>query len=174
MGVPDSSLLDLIEKVRAWIKWGKSDRTSLVGGSDMDVESCKTCYECKMEFTDSCLKFHCLSCSRVFCRDCVVHIFGSSDVFSSGSGESKNTVRSVVDIKVCKFCSDLSNCHRSTRKFCDKVYPSESPRESPEPPSPNFSSDMFDGYSTHDASKSSFTAFSSHPSPVSLRHSPSR
>ncbi|XP_015076071.1 putative 1-phosphatidylinositol-3-phosphate 5-kinase FAB1C [Solanum pennellii] len=174
MGVPDSSLLDLIEKVRAWIKWGKSDRTSLVGGRDMDVESCKTCYECKMKFTDSCLKFHCLSCSRVFCRDCVVHIFGSSDVFSSGSGESRNMVRSLVDIKVCKFCSDLSNCHRSTRKFCDKVYPSESPRESPEPPSPNFSSDMFDGYSTHDASKSSFTAFSSHPSPVSLRHSPSR
>lgn len=174
MGVPDSSLLDLIEKVRAWIRWGKSDQTSLIGLHDMDVESCKTCYECKMKFTDSCLKFNCLSCSRVFCRDCVVHIFGSSDVVASGSGESENLVRTVVDIKTCKVCSDLSSCHKSTRKFCDKVHPSESPRESPEPPSPNFSSDMFDGYSTHDASKSSFTAFSSHPSQVSLRHSPSR
>ncbi|KAM3328550.1 putative 1-phosphatidylinositol-3-phosphate 5-kinase FAB1C [Capsicum galapagoense] len=174
MGVPDSSLLDLIEKVRAWISWGKSDRTSLAGGRDMDVESCKTCCECKMKFTDSCLKFQCPSCSRVFCRDCVVHIFGSSDVVASGSGESGSMARAVVDIKTCKFCSDLSNCHKSTRKFCDKVYPSESPRESPEPPSPSLSSDMFDGDSTHDASKSSFTAFSSHPSPVSLHHSPSR
>ncbi|KAJ8570232.1 hypothetical protein K7X08_006809 [Anisodus acutangulus] len=160
MGVPDSSLLDLIEKVRAWISWGKSD------GTDMDVNSCKTCYECKMKFTDSCLKFHCLSCNRVFCKECVVHI--------SGPGESESIARAVVDIKSCKFCSDLSNCHKSTRKFCDKVYPSESPRESPEPPSPNFNSDMFDDESTHDASKSSFTTFSSHPSPVSLRHSPSR
>ncbi|XP_060214639.1 putative 1-phosphatidylinositol-3-phosphate 5-kinase FAB1C isoform X1 [Lycium barbarum] len=153
MGVPDSSVLDLIEKVRTWISWGKSDRT------DMDVNSCKNCYECKMKFTDSCLKFHCLSCNRVFCRDCGVHIFGSSDVF---------------DIKSCKFCSDQSNCNKSSRKFCDKIYPSESPRESPEPPSPNFSSDLFDGDSTHDASKGSFTAFSSHPSLVSLRHSPTR
>ncbi|PHU01833.1 putative 1-phosphatidylinositol-3-phosphate 5-kinase FAB1C [Capsicum chinense] len=174
MVVPDSSLLDLIQKVRAWISWGKSDRTSLAGGRDMDVESCKTCCECKMKFTDSCLKFQCPSCSRVFCRDCVVHIFGSSDVVASGSGESGSMARAVVDIKTCKFCSDLSNCHKSTRKFCDKVYPSESPRESPEPPSPSLSSDMFDGDSTHDASKSSFTAFSSHPSPVSLHHSPSR
>ncbi|KAF3641795.1 putative 1-phosphatidylinositol-3-phosphate 5-kinase FAB1C [Capsicum annuum] len=174
MGVPDSSLLDLIEKVRSWISWGKSDRTSLAGGRDMDVESCKTCCECKVKFTDSCLKFQCPSCSRVFCRDCVVHIFGSDDVVASGSGESGSMARAVVDIKTCKFCSDLSNCHKSTRKFCDKVYPSESPRESPEPPSPSLSSDMFDGDSTHDASKSSFTAFSSHPSPVSLHHSPSR
>ncbi|CAN4124939.1 unnamed protein product [Withania somnifera] len=140
----------------------------------MDVESYKTCYECKMKFIDSCLKFQCLSCRRVFCRDCVVHIFGSSDVFASGSGESGSMKRTVVDIKTCKSCSDPSNCHKSTRKFSDKVYPSESPRESPEPASPNFSSDMFDGYSTQVASKSSFTAFSSHPSSVSLRHSPSR
>lgn len=173
MGVPDSSLLDLIEKVRTWISWGMSDPTLLAGGRDMDVNSCKTCYECKMKFTDSYLKFHCLSCSRVFCNDCV-RIFGSSDVVASGSGESESLVRAAVDIKTCKFCSDLSNCHKSTRKFSDKVYPSESPRESPEPPSPDFSSDRFDGYSPHDASKSSFTAFSSHPSSVSLRHSPSR
>nr|XP_016464783.1 PREDICTED: putative 1-phosphatidylinositol-3-phosphate 5-kinase FAB1C isoform X1 [Nicotiana tabacum] len=173
MGVPDSSLLDLIEKVRTWISWVMSDPTSLAGRRKMDADSCKTCYECKMKFTDSYLKFHCLSCSRVFCNDCV-RIFGSSDVVASGSGESESLVRAAVDIKTCKFCSDLSNCHKSTRKFSDKVYPSESPRESPEPPSPDFSSDRFDGYSPHDASKSSFTAFSSHPSSVSLRHSPSR
>ncbi|XP_055800606.1 putative 1-phosphatidylinositol-3-phosphate 5-kinase FAB1C [Solanum dulcamara] len=162
MGVlPESLILNLIEKVKSWISWGTS-------GLNMDVDSGKTCWECKMKFTGSCNKYNCQICNGVFCGDCCMHTHGSLDVVASGS-EGK-----VVDIKSCKFCSELRTWNNGVGKYKDQNYPFESPRESTESTSPNFNSDRFDGYSSHTPVKSSFTTFSSHPSPISLRHSPSR
>ncbi|MCD7450593.1 hypothetical protein HAX54_007389 [Datura stramonium] len=167
MGLPDRSILDLIEKVKSWISWGRSGPTSLDSRLNMDVDSGKTCWECKMKFTDSCNKYNCQICNGVFCGDCM-HGYGSLGVVASGLAGT------VVDIKSCKFCSELRTWNKGAGKYRDKIYPSESPRESAESTSPNFSSDRFDGYSSHTAVKSSFTTFSSHSSPISLRHSPSR
>ncbi|XP_049392810.1 putative 1-phosphatidylinositol-3-phosphate 5-kinase FAB1C [Solanum stenotomum] len=161
MGVSESSIFYLIEKVKSWISWGTS-------GLNMDVDSGKTCWECKMRFTDSCNKYNCQICNGVFCGDCCTYSNGCLDVVASGSeGE-------VVDIKSCKFCSELRTWNNGVGKYRHKTYPFESPRESTESTSPNFNSDRFDGYSSHTPVKSSFTTFSSHPSQMSLRHSPSR
>ncbi|KAJ8562964.1 hypothetical protein K7X08_031416 [Anisodus acutangulus] len=158
MGVPDCSILDLIEKVRSWISWGTSGPTSSNCRKNMDVDSGKICWECKMKFTDSCKKYNCQSCNGVFCGDCM-HSYGSLNVVVASGSEGR-----VVDIKSCKFCSELRTWNnKGARKYRDKIYP-----ESPESTSPNFSSNRFD------AVKSSFTTFSSHPSPISLRPSPRR
>lgn len=161
MGVSESSILYFFEKVKSWISWGTS-------GVNMDVESGKTCWECKMKFTDSCNKYNCQICNGVFCGDCCMQSYGSLDVVASGS-QGK-----VVLMKSCKFCSELRAWNNGVGKYRDKSYPFESPRGSSESTSPNFNSDRFDGYSSHTPVKSSFTTFSSHPSPISLRHSPSR
>ncbi|XP_060184973.1 putative 1-phosphatidylinositol-3-phosphate 5-kinase FAB1C [Lycium barbarum] len=143
MGVPDSSILGLIEKVKSWISWRKSGPIPLDCRLNMDIDSGKTCWECKMKFTDSCNKYNCQSCNGVFCGNCL-------NVVASGSEGT------VVDIRSCKFCSELRTW-KNKGVYRDKIYPSESPRESQESTSPNFNSDRFNGYS-----------------PVSLRHSPSR
>nr|GMD13682.1 putative 1-phosphatidylinositol-3-phosphate 5-kinase FAB1C [Ipomoea batatas] len=166
MGIPDSSLPDLIGKVKSWR--GISDPTYLSGGLGMD--SNRTCCECKMKFTESCLKYHCQICNRAFCGDCLQGN-KSLDVVASGGMES--TKEADIGIISCKFCSDLSTWHRSERKYSDVIHPSDSPRQSPEPPSPNYSSDRFDGYSPN-AAKSSFASFSSNPSSVFVHRSPSR
>lgn len=161
MGVFESSVFYLIEKVKSWISRGMS-------GLNMDVDSGKICWECKMRFTDSCNKYNCQICNGVFCGDCCTHSNGCFDVVASGlKGE-------VVGIKSCKFCSELRTWNNGVGKYRDKTCPFESPRESTESTSTNFNSDRFDGYSSHTPVKSSFTTFSGHPFPISLRHSPSR
>lgn len=167
MGVPDISLLDLIQKVKSWIFRAAID-PSLPGGFGMD--SNRTCCECKMNFTGSSLKYQCQSCNRVFCGDCV---HGDLSFGVVASGVMGSTKEAEIHIKSCKFCTDFRTWHRSDKKYCDKIHPSELPRQSPEPPSPN-SNDRNDIYSFSAATKSSFTSLSSHPSPVSFRRSPSR
>lgn len=134
------------------------------------MDSNRTCCECKMKFTESCLKYHCQICNRAFCGDCLQGN-KSLDVVASGGMES--TKEADIGIISCKFCSDLSTWHRSERKYSDVIHPSDSLRQSPEPPSPNYSSDRFDGYSPN-AAKSSFASFSSNPSSVFVHRSPSR
>ncbi|KAF3630147.1 putative 1-phosphatidylinositol-3-phosphate 5-kinase FAB1C [Capsicum annuum] len=168
MGVSKSSILDLIAKVKSWISWGTSGPTSLDCRLNMDVDSSKTCWECKMKFTDSCNKYNCQVCNGVFCSDCCMHSYGSLDVVTSGSEGT------IVDIKSCRFCSELRTWNKGVGKYREKFYPSEFHGGSLESTSPNFSSDTFDGYSSHTPVKSSFTTFSSHPSLISLRHLPSR
>uniref|UniRef100_A0A5B6ZR21 1-phosphatidylinositol-3-phosphate 5-kinase n=1 Tax=Davidia involucrata TaxID=16924 RepID=A0A5B6ZR21_DAVIN len=164
MGIPDSSLLDLIEKVRSWISCGTSDLSSLPREFEMPDNSCKMCSECEMKFTDTCLGYHCQSCGRVLCQNCV---WGYGSLGIVASGNMKSIAEAGIDIKSCKFCF-------LGRKYSDKIYPSESPRQSPEPESPSSSSERFDGYSPHAVTKSCITSFAGHPSPVSLRFSPSR
>ncbi|KAA8529067.1 hypothetical protein F0562_033445 [Nyssa sinensis] len=123
---------------------------------------CKMCSECEISFTDTCHRYHCRSCGRVLCRNCV---WGYGSLGIVASGNMKSTGEAGIDIKACKFCS--------LGRYSDKIYPSESPRQSPEPASPSFSSERYDGYSPHAVTKSCTTSFTGHPSPVSIRFSPS-
>lgn len=171
MGIPDSSLLDLIEKVRSWIFLRVSHTASLPGRIQMASNGCKFCYECEVDFTESSRKYQCQTCGRLLCGKCVQDYGLLDDVLS---GDSKSRTGSVIPLKSCKFCSNLSTQRKAGRKYSDKIYPAESPRESPEPPSPSCNGDRVDGYSPHATSKSSVGSFSSHLSPVSVHRSFSR
>ncbi|KAK6122337.1 hypothetical protein DH2020_043957 [Rehmannia glutinosa] len=156
MGIPDSSLVDLIEKVKSWISWGNSDSNCTSRGLEMTDNNC--CH-CEANILNSCLKYHCQSCGRLLCGKCVEGL-ASLDV--AGPSRLKETTRAVFNIKTCKFCFELGPLSKSFRMCCGKVYPSESPRQSPEPPSPCFSGERFD------------ESFPDHHSPVSVHRSPSR
>ncbi|CDP00755.1 unnamed protein product [Coffea canephora] len=171
MGIPDSSLLDLIEKVRSWISLRASDTASLSGRIQMASNGCKFCYECEVDFTESSLKYQCQTCARFLCGRCVQDYGPLDDVLS---GHSKSRAGSLVPLKSCKYCSNLSTQPKAGRKYSDKIYPAESPRQSPEPPSPSCDGDRVDGYSLHATSKSSVASFSGHLSPVSVHRSFSR
>ena len=170
MGVPDNSLLDLIEKVRSWISWGTSDLNSLSSQFEMADNKGKMCSQCELTFKETSLQYYCQSCHRIFCANCVWG-YGSRDALS---GDTKSSVDAdVVDIISCKFCSEIRIRNERGRKYSDKIYPAESPRQSPEPKSPCFSGERSDGYSP-DAMRSSVTSFNGHPSPVSVCLSPNR
>ncbi|OIT05556.1 PREDICTED: putative 1-phosphatidylinositol-3-phosphate 5-kinase FAB1C [Nicotiana attenuata] len=157
MGVPDNSLLDLIEKIKSWFSWRTSDPTLLDCKCNMDFDSGKTCWECKLKFTDSCKKYNCQSCNGLFCGDCMHNYESSDDVVVASESEG-----TVIGIKSCKLCSNLRTWHKGANNFSDKIYPSD------------FGTDKFDDYSSHFAIKNGFATFSNHSSPVSLHHSPSR
>ncbi|KAL3501865.1 hypothetical protein ACH5RR_036314 [Cinchona calisaya] len=171
MGIPDSSLLDLIEKVRSWIFLRASDPASLSGGVQMAGNGFTFCYECEIDFTESTPRYQCRNCARLLCGKCVQDYGPLGDVISS---DSQSITGFIVYIKACKFCSSLSTQPKTSRKYSDKIYPAESPRQIPEPPSPSCSGERFDGYSPYAASKSSVASFSSHLSHVSVRRSFSR
>ncbi|XWS34509.1 hypothetical protein CRYUN_Cryun21dG0044500 [Craigia yunnanensis] len=197
MGTPDSSLKDLIEKVRSWISWGASD-LSCVAGEEFGMLNngvCKKmcCCECDMKFVDEFShRYRCQSCGRWLCSKCVerydppvVDVVQSDNVKGNTIDFSR-----MMSVKYCKFCCDGVNTRRKSgeRRYCEKVHPSESPRESPEPPSPcsvNSESIKSDnlaqylqahdcGFSLHMLTGKSMTSFISHLSPVSTRQSPSR
>ncbi|CAK9157553.1 unnamed protein product [Ilex paraguariensis] len=171
MGVSESSKVGLIEKFRSWISWGNGDLTSMSGEFGMADNDCKMCAECEMYYTESCIKYHCQSCGRVLCRNCIP---GDASLGVVTSGELKSMTEAGLNIKSCQSCSDVNIRHSGEGKYSDKIYPSESPRQSPEPPSPSFSSDRFDGYSLYALTRSSITSFTSQTSPVSVRPSSSR
>ncbi|XAR52497.1 1-phosphatidylinositol-3-phosphate 5-kinase [Bertholletia excelsa] len=170
MGIPDSSLLDLIDKIGSWISWGSSDLTSLSREFEMPDNNCKMCYECEVNFTDTSREYCCQSCSRILCLNCA-RGSGSLEVLS---GEARSNMDAGVNIKSCKFCSEINVMNEDIRKYSDKIYPAESPRLSPEPPSPCFSGERLGGYSLHAATRGSLSSFADHPFPVAIRHSPSR
>lgn len=186
MGIPDRSLPDLIEKVRSWISRGTSDFRSLSGELDMPGNSCKMCCDCNTDTSGIGHRYHCQSCGRWICGKCIQG--GEWDGLKSSNEVGENT------IKFCKFCSQVILRREGGRKCSEKVHPSASPRESPEPPSPCFSGETIKcsaddestqsdhlsqyleardiGYSPH--AVKSMTSFSSHPSPVAVRPSCSR
>ncbi|XP_061991832.1 putative 1-phosphatidylinositol-3-phosphate 5-kinase FAB1C isoform X1 [Rosa rugosa] len=180
MGIPDRSLPDLIDKVRSWNSRGTSELRSLSGELDMPGNGCKMCCDCH---TDTCgvgHRYHCQSCGRWICGKCIQG--GEWDGLTSS------------DEKFCKFCSEVRLRREGGRKCSEKVHPSASPEESPEPPSPCFSSETIRccaddestrtdhlskyleardiGYSPH--AVKSMTSFSSYPSPVAVHRSHSR
>ncbi|PIN09518.1 Phosphatidylinositol-4-phosphate 5-kinase [Handroanthus impetiginosus] len=140
-------------------------------GFEMADNSCNMCCYCEVSMLSSCIKFKCQTCRRLFCRKCVQ---GLSFLDVAASSPLKETTDAVFNIKTCKLCVDLGPPSKSARKFSGKVYPSESPRQSPEPPSPSFSGERFDGHSPHAVTRNSYESFLDRSSPVSLRHSPTR
>lgn len=130
MGVPDNSLLDLIEKVRSWIYWGTSDMSTLVSGEVKMGDDVKTvCCECEISISESCLGYNCGRCSRLFCERCVQG-YGSFVVV-----ESKSGIQAGLDIRTCKYCVNFDAKQKYGGKFCPKIHPSDSPVQSLEPPS---------------------------------------
>ncbi|GAA0159160.1 kinase [Lithospermum erythrorhizon] len=171
MGIPDSALTDLVEIVRSWVYKKTGDLTILSSGFDMAGKDCKMCSECRVKSVESCLKYQCESCARVLCENCVQN-YGSIGVIRSDDHVSR--VEAVINIQCCQFCAGLNTQQKGSRKNCDKVYPSDSPRQIPEPESPTFGPEKLDDYSPHAVSKSTVASFSSHPSMVSLRGSSNR
>ncbi|KAK3037574.1 hypothetical protein RJ639_030757, partial [Escallonia herrerae] len=137
----------------------------------MAENHCKMCCNCEKNFDEAYLKYHCQRCGRMFCVNCVR---GYESLCGSASGDTMVTPEAGFDLKSCKFCSDLNTRHKGGRKYSDKIYPSESPRGSPEPPSPCSSAERFNGCSVHDVTRNSVASFTSHPSPVSVDRYPSR
>ncbi|KAJ0828454.1 hypothetical protein HanRHA438_Chr17g0837371 [Helianthus annuus] len=137
MGVPVNSLLDLISNFRSWVNWGISGISSLSGevkmaeGGQSQRQSQTMCCGCELGVSESCVGYSCERCSRLFCESCV-----------EGCGlfvvESKS-------IRSCKFCSGFEIKQKFGGKFSHKIHPCDSPRQSPEPASPNYSGERFDG-----------------------------
>ncbi|XP_022776379.1 putative 1-phosphatidylinositol-3-phosphate 5-kinase FAB1C [Durio zibethinus] len=194
MGIPDSSLLELIEKVRSWISWGASDLSCFAGEEFEMLESCvckkMCCCECNVKFVDEFShRYRCQSCSRWLCSKCVEG-YESPVVVDLSENVKDNDFSKMISVKSCKFCCDGANTRRESggRKYCEKVHPSESPRESPEPASPysvnseSVRNDHLAQYleardcriSLHGVTGKSMSSFSSHLSPVSTRGSPTR
>lgn len=136
MGIPDSSLLDLIEKVRSWVSWGGSDLPDLSDKIDMLNSSREMCCECNRNFNEMFNKYNCKSCGRWLCGKCMQGCDLIPDLKSDDPGFGET-------VSSCKFCSDDNRKYEGQRKYAEKVHPSaspqESPRQSPEPPSPCFS-----------------------------------
>ncbi|KAE9597285.1 hypothetical protein Lal_00007802 [Lupinus albus] len=190
MGIPDSSLLDLIKKVRSWVSWGGSDLSCVSDKSDMHKSDYKMCCECNKNLNELMTqhKYNCKSCGCWVCGECIRGCGFVPNIDSDNNTGIRETVSS------CKFCSGDPN-----RKSSEKVHPSaspqESPRQSPEPHSPCFSVESeritspldselsqrnhFEsylqyqdcGYYPHSMTNRSITSSSTHPSSVSTHPS---
>ncbi|OMO88078.1 Chaperonin Cpn60/TCP-1 [Corchorus olitorius] len=198
MGIPDNSLLDLIEKVRSWISWGASDLSCYPGEEELGMLKtgvCKKmcCSECDTKFVDGLShRYRCQSCGRWLCSKCVESYESPMVVVVDDQSDNVkcNDFSRMMGVKSCKFCCDGVNMRRESggRKYCEKVHPSESPRESPEPPSPcSVNSDSMKsdrlahyleardcGFSLQPVTSKSMSSFGAHPPPVSTRRSPCR
>ncbi|KAF9673979.1 hypothetical protein SADUNF_Sadunf10G0080100 [Salix dunnii] len=181
MGIPDTSLFDLLHKVWYWISWGASDFSLSCVSANFEMpnnDTFNTCGECDSNNNQFFNGYHCQSCGKWFCFNCM-------------RGYQSNVVKSKGDfgeaIKYCKSCNGVTVESDGERKNNEKVHPTDSPRGSPEPPSPSFSAASIQsdhlahylesrdyGFSPNTIKSRSVTSFSAHPSPVSVRRSPSR
>ncbi|XP_074295587.1 putative 1-phosphatidylinositol-3-phosphate 5-kinase FAB1C [Silene latifolia] len=169
MGVPDNSLIDLIHKVRSWASWGKTNLLSFSAELDMaELDDSGCCGVCELK--GLCELYSCLGCRRRVCVVCA-RIGVSSEGLDGGDMERV--------VKVCKFCYKLSKRH------IEKIYPSESPRRSPEPLSPGILGDKLCSgedckgleeqnlnCSPHKKSSNRSLSYRARPLPNSLHHSP--
>ncbi|CAA0328812.1 unnamed protein product [Arabidopsis thaliana] len=109
MGIPDGSLLDLIDKVRSWITSDSSDSLFLSSSKQdfgiMPIVS-KMCHDCGTKVEQG---YCCLSCGSCWCKSC------------SDTEESK--------MKLCR------ECDAEVRELRVKSYDKVHPRDSPDPPS---------------------------------------
>ncbi|AEE35150.1 FORMS APLOID AND BINUCLEATE CELLS 1C [Arabidopsis thaliana] len=110
MGIPDGSLLDLIDKVRSWITSDSSDSLFLLSSSKQDFGIMpivsKMCHDCGTKVEQG---YCCLSCGSCWCKSC------------SDTEESK--------MKLCR------ECDAEVRELRVKSYDKVHPRDSPDPPS---------------------------------------
>lgn len=183
MGIPDTSLLDLIVKVRSWLYREARDLQSFSGEFEMPENGSNMCFECHTNLSNLSHRHHCQSCGRWFCGKCI-------------PGYESPVIESNGTIKFCKYCNEMGVRGGVGRKYSEKVHPSASPRESPGPPSPcvkgesikcsadteSVQSDHFSryldardyGYSPYAVTSGGVASFSAHPSPVCVGRSSSR
>ncbi|CAN0873593.1 Putative 1-phosphatidylinositol-3-phosphate 5-kinase FAB1C [Linum grandiflorum] len=177
MGIPDTSLL---EKVKSWIAWGGSDlspSSSVSTEFEMHNSRVRMCSECNTSSNELSNGYHCHSCGRWVCLKCIKELVSHLVVESNGAEQN---VHSEQPIKLCKFCS-------LPIKINEKVHPADSPRESPEPPSPCFSGESIQddrlarylesrdcGYSPLSVTCNNMTTFGPLPCLASVRCSRSR
>ncbi|KAL2904716.1 putative 1-phosphatidylinositol-3-phosphate 5-kinase FAB1C [Bienertia sinuspersici] len=171
MGVFDSPLLDLIDKVRSWTSLGKTKPSFFLSEFNMDGSFC---CQCELKFSELCPKYSCLGCRRLLCGSC-------SLVANPTSNSSNNDDHLQRVIKACKFCSKASKRH------IEKIYPSDSPRaisDSLSPPACETTSnnetverkenDCVTRTLEFQDHNSRMLSFSGHPSQVSFLHSPTQ
>lgn len=141
----------------------------------MANNSGRICCDCLMNLAGSCIRYHCEKCGRMLCENCVQ---ANSSFGVVASGDSNSTAEAGFDMKSCKFCSDIRIRNKVGRRYSEKIHPWDSPRQSPEPPSPSSCgkrfSERLDGCSLHSAARGSVTSCTSNPSSVLGCHSPSR
>lgn len=164
MGMFDSPLLHFIHKFQSWMSWSSGDSNSIFHGFEMMDNGCTICSKCASNVFKS---YQCRSCGSVLCNTCSL-----DGVLSTN--HLKETAEAVIYTLSCKICCEVSPLSKSGRKCSGKVYPSESPRQSLEPPSPSFSGEGSDGNSPLALTRSSDASLSNHPSLVSVHNSTSR
>ncbi|KFK41525.1 hypothetical protein AALP_AA2G140900 [Arabis alpina] len=120
MGIPDGSLLDLIDKVRSWITSDSSDSLCLSSSSSkhfgiMPIVS-KMCHDCETKLDGLLLHgYCCLSCGRLWCKNCY---------YSESDTEEKQDFNKLL----CR------ECNGEVRELKGKNYDKVHPRDSPDPP----------------------------------------
>lgn len=171
MGIPNSTLVNLIKKVRSWISWGISDSNSMAYGFKTSENDYNCFCHCGLNTSNSCIKYRCLSCGRWLCEKCAKSL-ASSDVAYPSCLEEKT--EAIYSVEACKLCFELGPVGKSAQRCSGKVYPCESPRKSPGPSSPSFSGEKFDGHFPHYMTGIADESSSNHSSPVAVHHSPSR
>lgn len=181
----DTSFLDLIQKFRLWISGGVDsvERTISINSS------CERCCEGHMNSAGESRRCHCQSRGKYLCERCTR---GSEPAPVLDSGGSKHgEAGGVIGIKHCKLCAESKVRTEGWKKYCEKVHP----RDSPEPPSPSFSSEKMDTsvnsesiqsdlaqfldsqenlFARHGVITSGMASVTAHLAPVSVRCSPSR
>ncbi|KAK4409690.1 putative 1-phosphatidylinositol-3-phosphate 5-kinase FAB1C [Sesamum angolense] len=118
-------------------------------------KKCSICCHCKRNILESYLKYQCQSCRRLLCGDCVQ---GHAFLDEVASSHLKETTEAIFYIKLCKLCSELGPLSKSGRRCSGKVYPSDSPRQSREPPAPSFSGERADEFVREDSTNHFFSA----------------
>ncbi|XP_042511075.1 putative 1-phosphatidylinositol-3-phosphate 5-kinase FAB1C isoform X2 [Macadamia integrifolia] len=115
MRVPDSSLLDLIDKIDLGSPWRGIDLSSMSREIWMSDNGCRMCFNCEMHLTEFSLHNHCQSCGRVLCGKCV-QAMGAS-VVSVGC----ETIKDGRQVKYCKFCFGSNVGHEAGGHYVDKI-----------------------------------------------------
>lgn len=165
----DTSLLHFIQKLRSLIPWGTSDSSPVFRGCNtMDNNIRTICSLCEKNISESDLKYHCQSCGSLLCGNCI-KLGGVAP-----TDRSKESGDTLFCIKSCKLCFEVSVLSKSGRKCSGKIYPSESPRQSPEPPSPSYSDEGCGDYPPLALARSSDVSLLNQSSPVSVHCSTSR
>ncbi|XP_010274641.1 PREDICTED: putative 1-phosphatidylinositol-3-phosphate 5-kinase FAB1C isoform X2 [Nelumbo nucifera] len=189
MGIPDNSLIDLIEKVRSWISWGGNDLSGFSKEFWMTDNSCSMCCECEKRFTEFSFHYHCQGCGRVLCGKCIEGPCAISDRWRSSTEDAEH-------VKHCKFCFQANHGHEAGRDRDERIISSRSPQLSPERMLPHFSNGKFcddnncrplhsdhlvhffesqeHAASPYATASSSMPSSMGHLSPVSFHCSPSR
>ncbi|GMH20328.1 hypothetical protein Nepgr_022169 [Nepenthes gracilis] len=182
MGVPDNSLRDLIQKIRSFVSCTRVVDYSPLPATEMADNGNRVCDGCGEKFAEFCHKYNCRDCGRMLCGSCVRCSGSLVIVASVGDSQVERVINS------CKFCPKASKRH------IEKIYPFESPRESPESPAPSggekigwlensltiqddCASPIDARYehtriSSHTISSSNVTSVPDHLTPISVPHPP--